>query len=88
MLAFSLGKLLLLAFIILIFWYGFKFVGRVGQVREAIKRASEQAAAQQPQSRNPKTIVAEDLVKCRACGAYVPAKSASSCGRADCPWGR
>ena len=87
MLAFSLGKLLLLAFVILICWYGLKFVGRVGQVRQAIKRASEQAA-QQTQSRNPKTIVAEDLVKCRGCGAYVPAKSASSCGRPDCPWAR
>ncbi len=28
----------------------------------------------------------EDMVKCSVCGAYVAARSASSCGRGDCPF--
>jgi uncharacterized membrane protein YqiK len=27
----------------------------------------------------------EDMAQCRVCGAYVPAKGATRCGRADCP---
>ncbi len=27
----------------------------------------------------------EDMMQCRVCGAYVPAKGATRCGRADCP---
>jgi len=29
---------------------------------------------------------AEDMIACRVCGAYVPARGARSCGRADCPY--
>ncbi len=28
----------------------------------------------------------EDMVKCSVCGAYVAVRSASSCGRGDCPY--
>jgi hypothetical protein len=28
----------------------------------------------------------EDMAKCRVCGAYVAAKGAGRCGRADCPF--
>src|SRR6185437_6636177 len=37
-------KLLLLAFILLVAWYGVRFVTRVGQMRQAMRRATEQAA--------------------------------------------
>jgi uncharacterized protein len=81
-------KLLLLAFILLVAWYGVRFVTRVGQMRQAMRRATEQAAMNaqaRGQGARP-AIAAEDLVKCRTCGAFVPAKSATSCGRADCPY--
>ncbi|MBL9036056.1 MAG: hypothetical protein JNN33_14930 [Rhodospirillaceae bacterium] len=28
----------------------------------------------------------EDMTQCKVCGAYVPAKGATRCGRADCPF--
>ena len=28
----------------------------------------------------------EDMAQCRVCGAYVAAKGAGRCGRADCPF--
>ncbi len=82
-----LPKLLLLAFILLIAWYGVRFVTRVGQVRQALRRAAEQAAAN-GRGRDPHTprLAPEDLVKCSVCGAFVPVKSATNCGRADCPY--
>lgn len=84
MLGLSLGKLLFLAIVITVVWYGFKYVQRVEEVRRALRREMERRQGRaQP---GPRTIKAEDLVKCAHCGAYVPANSANSCGRADCPW--
>jgi hypothetical protein len=83
----GLGKFLLLGLILLALWQGVKVFTRVGAFRQAVRRAAEQAAAQ-GQPRNAQAIPAEDLVKCPVCGAFVPAKSATSCGRGDCPWGR
>jgi uncharacterized protein len=83
---FGLGfsKLLVLVVVILAVWYGFKYVGRVEQVRQTLKRARD--AAQARSRGGPRTIEAEDMVKCRACGTYVAAAGATRCGRSDCPW--
>ncbi|HEX4113470.1 MAG TPA: hypothetical protein VH020_13130 [Stellaceae bacterium] len=87
MIGFSLGKLLFLGFVLLVLWYGVKLVTRVGEVRQAVRRAAEQAPG--PGGQGPRQAIAtEDLVKCRGCGAFVPAKGATSCGRGDCPWPR
>jgi hypothetical protein len=79
-------KLLLLGFIVLVAWYGVRFLTRVGQVRQAVRRAAEQAQANAQARNQPRQAITEDLVKCRVCGAFVPAKSATSCGRSDCPY--
>jgi hypothetical protein len=86
MLGMSLGKLLVLAAIILVVWYGFKYTTRVNAVRDTLRRAMADKARQgaAPATRPP---AAEDLVKCERCGAYVAAGSSAACGRADCPWG-
>jgi uncharacterized protein len=80
-------KLILLVVVVLAVWYGVRFITRIGQMREVLRRAAEQAAmnARAAQPRAP-VLVAEDLVKCRICSAFVPAKSATRCGRADCPF--
>jgi len=79
------GKLLLLALVFLVVWYGWKYTKRVEQIRRALQEEMERRrnAAQGGGARN---LPAEDLVKCPSCGAYVPAQSAAACGRADCPW--
>jgi hypothetical protein len=45
MLGIGLGKLFLLVLLILVIWYGFKFVNRAEQVRETFRRAARDAAA-------------------------------------------
>lgn len=85
MLGLSVSKLLLLILLILGVWYGYKYMGRVEAVRRALREELQRRhKAQAP----PRSIEAEDLSKCPVCGAYVAAKSAGNCGRADCPWGR
>ncbi len=80
-------KLLLLALVLLLVWYGVRFVTRVGQVHQALRRAAEQAAMNAQGRAQPlQAIATEDLVKCGVCGAFVPAKSTASCGRAGCPY--
>jgi hypothetical protein len=85
MLGFSLPKLLLFALLVAIVWYGFRYVNRVEQIRRAVR---EEVRRRQQPGRKPQPLEAEDLVKCSRCGAYVASRSASSCGRPDCPWGR
>ncbi|MGO8917739.1 MAG: hypothetical protein ACLQJR_17690 [Stellaceae bacterium] len=76
-------KLLLLVLMIAVVWFGFRYVSRVDAIRRHVRE--EMKRRQRP--RGPVSIEAEDLVKCTQCGAYVAARSASSCGRKDCPWG-
>jgi hypothetical protein len=45
MLGIGLGKLFLLVLLILVIWYGFKFVNRAEAVRETFRRAARDAAA-------------------------------------------
>ena len=80
------GKLVLLIVFILVIWYGFKYVNRVEEIRQSLKRAARDAAARSQARRGTPAVKAEDMVKCSACGTYVTATGASNCGRADCPW--
>ena len=75
------GKLLVLILVILAVWYGYKYVNRVNEVREAMRRK----AAPRPDRGPTRSIKAEDMTKCRVCGAYV-AEGAAACGRPDCPF--
>ena len=81
----SLSKLILLAIVIAIIWYGFKYMKRVEAVRRALRDELLRRQQAAPRSR---PVEAEDLVKCAVCGAYVPSHHASACGRPDCPWRR
>jgi len=95
MLGFSIQKLLVLAGVIAAVWYGFKFIGRLQQVRDAEAKAGRtKRAGFAEQMRDWVTGrkgdagggEAEDLVPCPKCGAYVPAHGATACGRSDCPY--
>ncbi len=81
---FSLGKLLVLAIILAVVWYGWKYVQRVEAIRRALKDEIERRRA----GAAPPSRPAEDLVYCSVCGTYVPSRGAHACGRADCPWPR
>ncbi|SMH59227.1 hypothetical protein [Azospirillum agricola] len=93
----SFSKLLLLALIVGAVWFGWRWVSRVnaiGRDRVAAKRRDSDAATRRasasraaPQA-DPHTSDAEDMEKCPECGAYVAPRSAVSCGRPACPYGR
>ena len=88
-------KLLVLAAIVLAVWYGFKWVTRLQESRDAETRVPPRKrrwpggvrgafrrAAKEPEQQD----AAEELTPCRVCGAYVAARGAANCGRADCPY--
>ncbi len=85
MLGFSLPKFLLLVLLAAVVWFGFRYANRIDAIRRAVR---EEVKRHGQHGRKQASIEAEDLVKCAQCGAYVAAQGASSCGRADCPWGR
>ncbi|HUB95424.1 MAG TPA: hypothetical protein VL993_05880 [Stellaceae bacterium] len=76
----SVGKLLVLAALILVVIVGWKRVSRVEAVRDERRRNRESAPAA------ARSTPIEDLVRCAACGSFVAAHGAMACGRADCPW--
>jgi ribosomal protein L32 len=78
-------KLLVLLLLVGVVWTAIRFTNRVDQIRRGVR---EEVKRRRQQAQKPRSLQAEDLVKCAACGAYVAAHGASSCGRADCPWGR
>ena len=73
------SKLLILVAVIALVWIAFRVIGRLDQARK------QQARAPQPRRSQARRGV-EDTVKCKVCGAYVAARGASPCGRADCPY--
>lgn len=90
MFGFSIQKLLVLAALVAAVWYGFKFVSRLQEARDA------QAGVRHGRFRWPKGVgrrakegtrtEAEEMVQCPVCQAYVPARGTAHCGRADCPY--
>ncbi len=69
-------KLLVLAAIIAAVFVGYRIIDRrmKGPGTPAARNESRPADKSQP------------MVRCAACETYVPAESATTCGRADCPY--
>jgi hypothetical protein len=78
----SLPKLIVLIGIVMAVWYGFRFLGALDRARKQAERVARQA----PRQRRADVANVEDTVKCRMCGAYVPARQPSRCNRSDCPF--
>jgi uncharacterized protein len=78
----SLSKLLLLLAIILIVWYGFRLIGRLDTARREEARLGRRNR-RRPAAAAPQV---EETIRCPRCGAYVPARRPTGCGRADCPY--
>ena len=69
--------------LVVVAWSAYRYISRVDAIRRALRDEMKRRQSPSAQSR---TVQAEDLVKCRVCGAYVAARGATSCGRPDCPW--
>lgn len=76
----SLSKLLVLVAIIAVVWFGFRLISRLDQARK------QQAPARRPSGGGRARQGVEETVQCPVCSAYVAARGAGSCGRADCPY--
>jgi uncharacterized protein len=89
----SFGKLLLLAILILIVWYGFKYAARIEAVKQTLRaeairrRQAGDGGSDRRGDRTPAARPVEDLVKCQRCGSYVASVGAANCGKPQCPWG-
>ncbi len=101
MLGFSIQKLLFTVAVVVAVWYGFKWVGRMKQIRdkEAKDRLRRDAQGGNkggngggpsggPSVDSPSDAHgdAEEMVECAVCGAFVAVRGAKSCGRDDCPY--
>jgi hypothetical protein len=74
------GKFLLTVAVIAIIWFGFRYLGRVAE----LKRGG--GAPRTPKPPPSVGLEAETMVECRSCGTWQPSRSARSCGRSDCPY--
>ncbi len=70
-------KLLVLAAVIAIAWYGFKFFGRIDHQRKQKIARGEEAG---------RDGIAE-TVQCSVCDAYIAEGIDSNCGKPNCPYG-
>ena len=83
MFGFSLIKLLFTILAVIVVWQGFKLYRR----REAARLAEQR---RQSVDRGAAARASADGIEqtqpCPVCGAYVPLRGATPCGRADCPY--
>ncbi len=82
MFGFSLTKLLFTVAVVAAVWYGFKFIGRLNQARDAQAKLKGGPMDTGVAAAGATT----ELEACAACGAFVAAESAAACGRDDCPY--
>lgn len=79
----SFSKILVFVAIIALVWFGFRLIGRLDQARKQEVRKAARGAASGAKTQRP---TVEETVRCRVCDAFVAARGATSCGRADCPY--
>ncbi len=90
---FSLTKLIFTVLVVIVIWKGFKFFGRLQDVKirtrkdENLKRRSAVQAgnkAGKGPDKNPDKTA--DMTECPVCATFVVASGAEACGREDCPY--
>ena len=90
----SFSKLTVLVGILLIVWYGFRFVQRFNQSGMWDRLKKERTRSKSSSGSNPQhaesTVAQTD--QCAKCGVYLAyydtaKRDLKNCGRADCPYG-
>jgi len=77
----GLSRLLLLALVVIAVLYAIR---QFNKLRQEVRREVPRPATQRASPRQQSQPAVQDLIACRACGAYVAA-SARGCGKAGCP---
>jgi hypothetical protein len=75
-------KILILVLIIGVIWWWH----RRNQIKAREQAELDRNARTSTGTKNQPVKPVEDMAQCRVCGAYVAAKGAGRCGRADCPF--
>jgi hypothetical protein len=75
-------KILILVLIIGVIWWWH----RRNQIKAREQAELDRNARTGAGTKNQPVKPVEDMAQCRVCGAYVAAKGAGRCGRADCPF--
>ncbi len=78
---FSVPKLVVLAVIIAVIWYGFKIFTRGQQVAK-----KDEGGGNVSQGDSGASSDAVDMVQCGVCGDFVAAKGMTTCGKENCPY--
>lgn len=86
MFGFSMYKLMVLVAVVAVVWYGFKFLPRLLDAQKSDGGAGGNGSKKGANSPRNQAGDVEDMVQCPTCQAYVPARSASNCGRPNCPY--
>lgn len=81
----SFAKVLVLAIVISVVWFGFRWFQR-WEKEQAARNAAPATRKNASARAEPHQLAAEDMVACAVCGAYVAPRSATSCGKANCPY--
>lgn len=71
------GKIVILVLVVAVVWFGFRYLTRVAEL--VIRRDG-------PPGPGREAAPTETMTECRVCGVWQPSRSASSCGRPDCPY--
>ncbi len=98
---FSLTKLIFTVLVIVVVWKGFKFFGRLQDIKIRTRKTENlkrRAAAQTGNKAGNKAgekagnkagkvrDKTEDMTECSVCTTFVVASGAEACGRDDCPY--
>jgi hypothetical protein len=75
-----LGKILLTIIVVALIFFGFKYLGRMAELRDRPRPPSRPGAKPEAEPE------AETMVECRVCRTWQPQRGAKSCGRSDCPF--
>jgi len=76
------GKILLTIAVIYAVWFIFKYRKRLAAAHKTMMDQKARDAAADVASRTPGTPLAQDLLPCPKCGAYVAAGAVCSCQKA------
>ncbi len=90
---FSLTKLIFTVLVIVVIWKGFKFFGRLQDVKIRTRKAENLKRRAAAQAGNKAGVKAAkppdktaDMTECPVCATFVVASGAEACGREDCPY--
>lgn len=79
------AKLLLLVIVIGVLWWWHRRNQIKARERAELNRGNPAGRASAKMKNTPAKPI-EDMAQCRTCGAYVPAKGATACGKDRCPF--